>query len=259
MKRKKKEHTPEEIRESELGMVADRFFNEPTILYKIGDKVQHGACKESHVTEILEGGKIIGLHQTVTDNNYGRPVDSERDIFVSWQDIQPYREQIEGSGIHKERYLINYYQTSLDGLLHRFYFSGVNFNPPYQRDFCWTVEDKQFLIESIFQDVDIGKFVFRKLPFAPHPAPHCEIVDGKQRLKALLDFYECRFKWRGLTYHELHWRDQYHFTGYNVSMGELSEDISDAQVIDAFLRLNTGGRLQDPAHIEKVKRMLENP
>jgi len=223
MAKKNKAPTLEEIREHKLDFVS-KFRHKPTILYHIGDRVEYGRHEKSIVTEILENGEILGLHTTSTETDHGRTYITENDHFVAWHDVIPFREKIETPQIHKERFFISYFQTSLDSLLHRFYFNGVNFDPEYQRELCWNLEDKQQLIESIFQDVDIGKFVFRKLPYAPHPAPHCEIVDGKQRLNALLEFYEGRFEWRGMTYYQLHPHDQYHFTGYNISMGELSED-----------------------------------
>jgi hypothetical protein len=82
---------------------------------------------------------------------------------------------------------LHYSQRSLDGLVHMFYSFGINMDPDYQRGLVWTLEDKQALIESIFDDVDIGKFVFAQRPFEAN-APGYEIIDGKQRLSALIDF-----------------------------------------------------------------------
>lgn len=33
-------------------------------------------------------------------------------------------------------------------------------NPNYQRDLVWDLKDKELLIESIFEGIEIGKFTF---------------------------------------------------------------------------------------------------
>lgn len=74
----------------------------------------------------------------------------------------------------------------------------IDFNPPYQRrGRLWSADDKAYLIDSIINGFDIPKlyladFQFgqsnlneRKLPYA--------IIDGKQRLEAVFDFFENKF------------------------------------------------------------------
>lgn len=241
---------------NELDMLTThgRVIPEPTILYKEGQRVHHGSVKHSVVTEVLDGGKILKLHETCTNENYGKPYDYERDMHIAWFDVEPWRSWAGVEPIHqRDRLRINYYQTMLRGLISR----NVDFEPDYQRGFVWTLPDKQDLIESIFLEVDIGKFVFRKLPYAPHPAAHYEIVDGKQRLSALTEFFEGRFAWRKTLFRDMHPRDRSHFENYAVSVADLWEGTTRAQVLEVFVRLNTSGRPQDPEHLDHVKSMLK--
>lgn len=55
----------------------------------------------------------------------------------------------------------------------------------YQRDYVWSQEDKESLIDSIFNHIEIGKFV---LVFKGYEGDMYEVLDGKQRLSALQEF-----------------------------------------------------------------------
>ena len=68
------------------------------------------------------------------------------------------------------------------------YHRGLIDNPDYQRGYVWTLEDKQKLIQSIFNRADIGKFVF--IEDENYREYRLEVIDGKQRLRAILDYYE---------------------------------------------------------------------
>ncbi len=73
--------------------------------------------------------------------------------------------------------------------------SQIEFNPPYQRKGrLWSQSDKAFLVDSVINGFDIPKFYMAdfqlgysslnasKLPYA--------IIDGKQRLEAIFDFFD---------------------------------------------------------------------
>jgi len=66
------------------------------------------------------------------------------------------------------------------------------------------LEDEQKLIESVFNRVDIGKFVFIHLGY--HSDIMYEILDGKQRLTALYRFYTDQFTYNGYYYSEFYFR-----------------------------------------------------
>lgn len=251
------EEAPKRMLESNLKLINEKHINTPTILYKVGDRVQRGAIKQSIVTDVLEGGKILKLHEIVTDNNYGRPIDYERDDYVAWHDVAPYVEADKQPKViyHEDDVLIQYCQMSVMSIFTYYYGFGIDLEPDYQRGLVWDLDDKQKLIDSIFNNVDIGKFVLIKLPYAPGRASN-ECLDGKQRITALIEFYEGRFAYKGLTYHQMNYRDQSHFEDYPVAIAHV-RPMTDAQKSRYFLKLNTCGKPIDQEQLKRVKKMYE--
>lgn len=62
--------------------------------------------------------------------------------------------------------------------------SDLNLTPSYQRGDVWTTNDRQALIESILRGIPLPSIILREVG-ASDPQ---EVVDGKQRLTALLRF-----------------------------------------------------------------------
>lgn len=144
----------------------------PTRKFDVGQQVQVGAWGTTHVTEVLDDGLIYKVHGDYMGQHYGNPVRIIQDAYIEWVDLLPYvspeqdsaRPQFyENNHIH-----ITYYQSAIDSLLHKAYSAGVDFNPDYQRDLVWTLEQKQELIHSIFNHVDIGKFTFMQPYLTEH-------------------------------------------------------------------------------------------
>lgn len=68
---------------------------------------------------------------------------------------------------------------------------SIDFSPPYQRrGNLWTKEQKQLLIDSIFNGFDIPKFYFQ---FMPSNEYSYAIIDGKQRIEAIIGFINDEF------------------------------------------------------------------
>lgn len=150
---------------------------------------------------------------------------------------------------------------------------GVNFNPTitdndgkiirYQRDLVWTLEQKQLLIDSIYNGIEIGKFLFRKREWSlidkdmtnnTH-AYHMDCVDGKQRYDAILSFVQNKFA----DSHGNFWEDlspdaQRKFLGYSkLTYGEMGDTAKDSDIIDTFLTMNFTGTPMSKEHIEFVQ------
>jgi hypothetical protein len=134
--------------------------------------------------------------------------------------------------------------------------AGVDFNVEYQRDHVWTLEDKRDLLESIFNNVDIGKFVFVQRDES-HRGKYYEILDGKQRLTALREFYEDRFEYKGVVFSRLSAMDKHKILGHPITYGFL-ENPSERGIYTSFIKLNTCGKPMDHKHIDKVKKLLED-
>lgn len=139
----------------------------------------------------------------------------------------------------------------------------------YQRDFVWSLKDKQNLVESIYNDVDCGKIIVRKRGWnelerlAENGATELafrDIVDGKQRLKAIGDFIENKYKdLHGNYFGDLSFRAQNQFLENQLlSYGELPEDSKDEDVLRQFLKLNVSGVPQSEEHLAYVRSLYEN-
>lgn len=256
--RRKETEIKEKLLEAEI-----LISTEPTYTFEIGERVQHGRIKKSIVKEIFGNGKVYVLDEIVTDHNYGRSYDYEREMVVIWTSIQKYRSEDEIKNtkrfLKKDDIIIHFSNMTIsDGIIGKSHFFGVNKDPDYQRDLVWTEEDNISLIDSIFNNIDIGKFTFIKLPFKGRTSYSYEILDGKQRMNALLMFFEGRYKYKGKTFQELHPLDQSHISNYGVLIAEISENMTNKQKYNYFLKLNTGGRPQSKEHLNYVYNLYKD-
>lgn len=213
--------------------------------FKLGDRVEYGHnLGEWYVDNIYADGRVYLI------------VNSDGTSFrvLNWIETLPYREQDTGTHFRDEEALfISYGNFDINSLVTRLNSFGVDLSPEYQRDFVWNTEDKVLLIDSIFKDLDIGKFVFIKYGYRPNQ-PSYEILDGKQRLTAIKEFLEDRFSYRGHKYSELGIKDREFFMRKSVSFGDINKEyMKDADVIKYFLRLNQGGVAVDREHLEMLR------
>jgi len=154
----------------------------------------------------------------------------------------------------------------------------TNFNPYvfdkdgnklyYQRDYCWSLEQKQLLIESICHHINCGQILVRNHSTKWVEDMHnkgeewaCfrDIVDGKQRVNAIHEFMKDKYPMaNGMYYSDFSKTAQWKFEDSQVlSFGEMDERTSDEQVIQSFLCNNFTGVPQSKEHIEYVKSIYQ--
>lgn len=63
----------------------------------------------------------------------------------------------------------------------------------YQRSYVWSVERKSLLIESFIMNIPIPPIFLYEYDYS-----YYEILDGKQRISAIVDFYEGKYSLKGL-------------------------------------------------------------
>jgi hypothetical protein len=132
-------------------------------------------------------------------------------------------------------------------------------SPPYQRQGAiWTPKDKSFLVDSILNEYDLPKIYIADFTFANtllnRQKLQYAVIDGKQRLEAIFDFYEGNIlldkkfvyeedpsvKLGGLGYSDL--EHSYpeialRFDNFNLSaMSVITDD--EAKINELFVRLN---------------------
>lgn len=233
---------------------------------EVGDKVKIGNLKNPEVVALFEEGKIVVAKYDFVPSR-DRPVldpkngfDDTTQLWVGdWVDVFKLKTTEEhqltnfATGFKLHGHMRN---NDLDGLIHNTLYKGLVLNPIYQRDYVWTAEDKERLIESIFNSRNIGTFVFY---YRSHPDGRLEVIDGKQRITAILDFFTSKITYKGKYFHELDGRDKYHFMSFATQFVEISgSNITQDYLIQVFLHVNSGGVPQEDAHLDKVRAMLKS-
>ena len=166
----------------------------------------------------------------------------------------------------------NYSQYN-EGELKNKTIGGINFNPfifdkdkkkqYYQRGFIWNLEQKQLLIDSIYNHIEIGKFLLKRRSWQDilnqlsdnDHAYDYDCVDGKQRLLSIMEFLQNKYP----DLYGNYWKDlskiaQHRFLDYGkLTCGILNENTSDELVKETFLTLNFTGTPMSKEHIEYVK------
>lgn len=235
---------------------------------EIGDRVEIGNLEWNTILEVFDKGKYVKV-LTITPNvKYGILTSHKFRIWYKlWIDCLPYRSLKERQSplrVKRNKDIrFSYQQRTISSIIHLYYGrAGIDLYPEYQRDLVWTIDQKKALIDSIFYNVDIGKFAIIKRPWGDNPNKPAtpklyEILDGKQRINAITEFLEDRYTYKGLYFSEMNLRDQAHFEDYNISYAETGY-LTTVQKYRYFLNLNTSGTPIDPKHMEKVKDMLKN-
>lgn len=151
----------------------------------------------------------------------------------------------------------------------------VNFNPYviindkkiyYQRPFCWSLEDKQKLIESIYEDNICGNIVLRERSWktledltsnGEKEVAFWDVVDGKQRLDALISFVNDGFKdFHGNFYSDLSEYARRKFRNSSAfGFVKLDENVTDEDTIKIFLHVNCSGKQMPEEHLNKIKNL----
>lgn len=233
----------------------------PAYHHNIGDEVDYGAWAYTEILDVYENGKIYKCYSCTMHNQYGKPIYGDKIHFEAWYNlgfktIDEWPKRVE----EDDDIFFCYSQRDLSGLLSRMFSEyGIDLEPDYQRGNVWDESQKVALIDSIFKNIDIGKFTIIKRkwgkdPNKPETPFMYEMLDGKQRLTAIYEFYTSRFKYKGLYFYEMNPRDREHFKHYPINESE-TEPLTDEQKYRYFLKLNTTGTPVDQNHMRKVREL----
>lgn len=220
---------------------------EPTYIHNIGEHVRVGNLENCVVCDVqeIDGEVVYGFSYGENGDNY---------MYDAWYNVRKDSPRGITNFSSNDDIRINFYNTSLESLLNKYYLSGVDMNPSYQRDYVWDDKDRESLLDSIFNHIEIGKFAFIEKDYSSDIS--FEILDGKQRLSTLLAFYENRFPYKGAYFDDLSPKDKYTFLDANVSVGTTRE-MSREQIYRYFYTLNKCGKVMDEAHLEHIKSLIE--
>lgn len=249
--------------EREMGMMEMElsYIPEPTVTFELNEEVNFKSYRDAKIKEVLMDGKLYIVEYTsISKDKKTEEITVTPNCleYAKWMNIAKRDVKVnENKFAKKDDLRIHFMQMTVQSLFTKVYSFGVDFEPEYQRGYVWELEDKIALIDSIFNNVEIGKFAFidnsnekwKETGFS------YEILDGKQRLSTLCEFYEGKFEYNGFKYNELHPLDRNHILSHPVSIAEI-RDATEQDVLKYFVKLNSNGKVMSQEHLDKVKAMI---
>jgi len=134
-------------------------------------------------------------------------------------------------------------------------------NKNLQRDFCWTLLQKQNLVLSVLKEVNIPSLSVIKY-YDENRENVLKIIDGKQRLSTLVSFYKGEFS-ININNNDYHYEDldndaQRAIRLFNPVVDIVHEYhdtvIPDDEKILWFEQINYFGTPQDEEHLNDLKK-----
>ncbi len=154
-------------------------------------------------------------------------------VDISWDYLQRWLDQ------HEED---NLYTLDLD--------------PEFQREYVWTPEQKVKYVEYILQNGESGKDLYFNHPnWRTSFEGRLVLVDGKQRLSAVLGFLNNEVKAFGAYYKDYEDKLDMLVASFKIHIGNLK---TDKDVYNWYIAMNTGGTYHTDEEINKVKALIEN-
>ena len=123
----------------------------------------------------------------------------------------------------------------------------LKLRPDFQRRENWPQRAKIYFVDTILRGYPVPLIYLRARMDAKTKSPIREVVDGQQRLTAIIQFSDGKFRldesvpgYQGLSYDELELQDQNAFLSYAMGVEELVS-ANDEYVLEVFHRLNSNG------------------
>lgn len=123
---------------------------------------------------------------------------------------------------------------------------GLTLTPKFQRRGVWKPAARSFFIDTLLRGMPIPPIYIRVTQLPNHKGVVREVIDGQQRLAAVMDFMDGNYRlsknlnatWAGQTFDQLAPDNQKRLTAYGFS-SEVFQDLADMEVLELFSRLNT--------------------
>lgn len=227
---------------------------EPTYEFTLGEPVLYGARRDVKVAEVLHNRMVYVITIEKTIDN--KPCMDTR--IVPWFQLRKTHSAQPTNFATNQDLRLHWRNTNIHGLLHAYHYAGIDMSPAYQRDLVWTKEDQIQLLDSVFSNTSIGSFLLYTRETSemqdPDRDPLYEIVDGKQRLHTLVNFFCDRLAYRGYTYTQLSSADKNVFLDTNVSIAYINRS-SRKDILRIFLMLNKTGHVMSAQDLAKAENL----
>lgn len=257
MKKEKTKATKKTPKENAYSSFRMKFENvsrisNPTIKFEIGQSVKVGNLFNCKIDEILEDGKVLCVSYESKDGT------GKLYVYEIWPYVKPINEIVdEVDFTTNEDIRLNFLQQDVSAILHYYYNAGINMNPYYQRDYVWDSSDKENLLESVFMNAEIGKVILNRNSDRIYyeTGYSADVVDGKQRISTLVDFFENRFSYKGKFYNDLSKKDKMTFLRTPLALAIL-DGFKEKDILRTFVMVNRGGKKMDEIIIDNAIKMM---
>lgn len=136
----------------------------------------------------------------------------------------------------------------------------LSLQPAYQRNRVWSESARSYLIDSVMRNYPIPPiFIREKLNLRDRKTIR-EVVDGQQRITAMIDFYKNNLKVMPLhnrelankSFDDLNEKEQIDFLTYKITVEKIIEN-DDAVIFDMFARLNSNNITLNAQELRNAK------
>lgn len=143
--------------------------------------------------------------------------------------------------------------SDLGDLKHALAHDETDLSPPYQRKSCWTVEQQERFMGHMLTGGEIMPIVIQRVP----DCGKAEVLDGKQRLEAMLAFLDGRCgavlpDGRRIMRADLPGR----LSRVTFRMRYINLPFEERK--DFYIRLNSAGSPHTPEDLEHARNAKEN-
>lgn len=122
----------------------------------------------------------------------------------------------------------------------------LSITPKFQRRGVWKLAARSFFIDTLLREMPVPPIYIRVTQSKERDRVIREVVDGQQRISAVIDFMEGKYRlsrnlnadWAGRTFDELSNSQRNTIRTYQIS-AEVFHGLSDLEVLELFSRLNT--------------------
>lgn len=226
-----------------------KYIPAPEMPINVGDKYRLTHNTQTiTVLETLYDGRVIKYSVDSSDTD-----DYEYCVYYDLANTKFESEVL----FNRNYYNSNGYNSCLSSLYSKVLYFGVNADPEYQRGLVWSLENKKSYIRHLFNENNSsGVFVFAHNDYANDGYLY-EIIDGKQRLNTIIDFYLNRFsvdlKGKNVYYRDLSPLDVRLYENRIIQCIEF-KNLTESDKMKIFLNVNADGVVQDKDHLEYVKQ-----
>lgn len=134
---------------------------------------------------------------------------------------------------------------------------GLNINPDFQRGHVWTKEQQTAFLEFWFRGGVINNAIYFNCPRFTSGAVSFDkfvLVDGKQRLQAILDFLDNKIRIFGHYFKEFEDKIGVGTIRLRFCVAELA---TRKEILEWYISINAGGTPHTKEELNKVRALLK--